>query len=104
MYQAAKVHQVAKEMKRLRLAILGVSETRWTGAGEVHFTTGETVLYSGLAGYDAPLKMGVALILPKEAGKSLKEWEPISLLGLSLNVRTLQSSKCMHQRTMLKRK
>ena len=78
MYQAGKVHQVAKEMKRLRLAILGVSETRWTGAWKVHLTTGETVLYSGLAGDDAPHEKGVALILSKEAGKSLKEWEPIS--------------------------
>ena len=78
MYQVGKVHQVAKEMKRLRLAILGVSETRWTGAGKVHLTTGEMVLYSGLVGDDAPHEKGVALILSKEAGKSLKEWEPIS--------------------------
>ena len=78
MYQMGKVHQVAKEMKRLRLAILGVSETRWTGAGKVHLTTGEMVLYSGLAGDDAPHKKGVALILSKEAGKSQKEWETIS--------------------------
>ena len=78
MYQVGKVHQVAKEMKRLRLAILGVSETRWTGARKVHLRTGETVLYSGLAGDDAPHENGVALILTKEAGKSLKEWQPIS--------------------------
>ena len=78
MYQAGKVHQVVREMKRLRLAILGVSETRWTGAGKVHLTTGETVLYSGLAGDAAPHEKGVALILSKEAAKSLKEWEPIS--------------------------
>ena len=78
MYQAGKVHQVAKEMKRLRHAILGVSKTRRTGAWKVHLTTGETVLYSGLAGDDAPHEKGVALILSKEAGKSLKEWEPIS--------------------------
>ena len=77
-YQAVKVHQVAKEMKRLRLPILGVCETRWTGAGKVHLTTGEMVLYSVLVGDDAPHEKGVALILSKEAGKSLKEWEPIS--------------------------
>ena len=41
-------------------------------------TTGETVLHSGLAGDDAPQEKGVALILSKEAGKSLKECEPIS--------------------------
>ena len=65
-------------MKRLRLAILGVSKTRWTGAGKVHLRTGATGLYSGLAGDDAPHEKGVALILSREAGKSLKEWEPIS--------------------------
>jgi len=36
------------------------------------------VLYSGLAGDEVPHEKGVALILSKEAGKSLKEWEPIS--------------------------
>ena len=71
-------NQVAKEIKRLRLAILGVSKPRWTGAEKVHLTTGETVLYSGLAGDDAPHEKGVELILSKEAEKSLKEWEPIS--------------------------
>ena len=66
-----KVHQVVREMKRLRLA----SETRWTGAGKVHLTTGEMVLYCDLAGDDAPHEKGVALILSKEAAKSLKQWE-----------------------------
>ena len=42
-------------------------------------TTGETVLYSGLAGDDAPHGKGVALILSKEAGKNLKEWETIGV-------------------------
>ena len=36
MYQTGKVYQVAKEMRRLELAIPEVSETRWTGAGKVH--------------------------------------------------------------------
>ena len=48
-------------------------------AGKVHLTTGETVLYSGLAGDDAPHGKGVALILSKEAGKNLKEWETIGV-------------------------
>ena len=45
---------------------------------EVSFDNGETVLYSGLAGDDAPHEKSVALILSKAAGKSLKEREPIS--------------------------
>ena len=71
MYQTGKACQVAKEMRRLKLAgILGVSETRWTGDGKVNLTTEETVLYSGLAGNDAPLEKGVALILSKATRKS----------------------------------
>jgi len=71
MYQEGKVHQAAKVMKRLRLPILGVSETIWTGARKVHLTNEETVHCSGLAGDDAPHEKGVALILSKEAEKSL---------------------------------
>ena len=41
-------------MKRLWLAILGVSETRWTGSGKVQLASGETILYSGLADDNAP--------------------------------------------------
>ena len=78
MFQTGKVHQVVREMKRLGLAILGVGETRWTGTGKVQLACGETVLYSGLAGDNAPHERGVAMILSKEAVKNLKEWEPIS--------------------------
>ena len=78
MFQTGKVHQVAREMKRLGLAFLGGSETRWTGTRKVQLACGETVLYSGLAGDNAPHERGVAMILSKEAVKSLKEWEPVS--------------------------
>ena len=67
MYQMGKVHQVAKEMRRLELAILGASEIRWTGAGNVQLTTQKVVLYSGLAGDDASHVKGIVLILSKEA-------------------------------------
>ena len=63
------------------------------------------MLYSGLAGDDAPHEKGAALILSKEAGKSLKDWESISaLLGLCLSARTPQSSRCTHQPMRLSRK
>lgn len=45
MYQAGKVYQVAKEMRRLELPILGVSEIRWTWTGKLHLTTENAVLY-----------------------------------------------------------
>ena len=69
MYQIGKAHKVAREMN---------SETRWIGAGKVQLQSGETVVYSGLTDDNAPHSKRVALNLSKEAGKSLKEWEPIS--------------------------
>lgn len=66
------------------------------------------MLYSGLAGDDATHEKGVALILSKEARKSLKEWSQspgrLSLLGSSLSVRILKSSKSINQQTTLRRK
>jgi exonuclease III len=40
--------------------------------------TGETLLYSGTTGDGAPHENGVALMLSKQAAKSLVEWEPVS--------------------------
>ena len=104
-----KAYQVPKEMKRMGLAILRVSETRWTGSGMVQLASRETVLYSGLADYNAPHEKGVALILSKEAKKSLKEWKPIPERIVTARF----DSKCqnttiihesMHQQMMRRRK
>ena len=56
----------------------------------VHLTTGEAVLYCGLAGDDAPHEKGASLILSKKVRKSLNEWGApmsarFSLLDLSLS-------------------
>ena len=45
MYQTGKVYQVAKEMRRLELAILGINEIGWTGAEKVRLTTGKMVIF-----------------------------------------------------------
>ena len=66
-----KACQVVKEMRRLKLAILD-----WGRKGP--FDNWRNGTNSGLAGDDAPHEKGVTLILSKAAGKSLKEWEPIS--------------------------
>lgn len=78
MYQAGKVHQVSKEMRRLNLAILGISEARWLGSDKSQLLTGETLLYSGPTGDSSSHEKGVALMLSKQAAKSHMEWEPIS--------------------------
>ena len=88
-------------MQRLRLEILGVSETRWTGAGEVRFSGGETFLYSGNADENAPHEKGVGLFLSQLAYNSLMEWEPVSersyRLNSELSVKILLSFRSMPQ-------
>ena len=70
MYQTGKVHQVAREMQRLKIAVLGIGETRWLGCGKMQLVTGETLLYSGLMNDSAPHEKGVALLLSQQAAKS----------------------------------
>lgn len=36
LYQTGKLAQAVREMDRLKLDVLGVSETRWNGSGEVN--------------------------------------------------------------------
>ena len=63
MYEAGKTAQVAAEMRRFNIALLGLSETRWTQSGRLRLTTGEIILYSGHEEHDAPHSEGVALLL-----------------------------------------
>jgi len=46
MYQAGKLANVHHEMKRLNIRVLGVSEVRWPGSGEVQYEKSKFV-YSG---------------------------------------------------------
>ena len=47
MYQTGKTAQVAAEMTRYKLTLLGISETRWAQAGQRRISTGELLLFSG---------------------------------------------------------
>ena len=76
MYDTGKVYQVSSEMRRYKLHILGISETRWTNSGRIKTSTGETVLYSGRD--DDQHYEGVAIILKKGIEKCLMEWKPIN--------------------------
>ena len=76
MYEQGRVAQVIAEMKRYKLDILGVSESRWTKSGRMKTTTGETVLYSGRE--DDLHHEGVAIIMKKGMEKYLMEWKPVN--------------------------
>ena len=75
MYEAGKTAQVAREMQRYRLHILGISETRWIRHGQKLLSTGELLIYSGHEEADIHSE-GVGMMLSKRAQKTLRGWEP----------------------------
>ena len=75
MWETGKTSQIAMEMRRYKLAVLGISETHWTQTGQQRLGTGEMLLYSGHEGENAPHTQGVALMLSKEARNALVGWE-----------------------------
>nr|XP_034334819.1 craniofacial development protein 2-like [Crassostrea gigas] len=47
LYEVGKAAQVAKEMARYNIKILGLSEVRWNERGQVRLESGETIIYYG---------------------------------------------------------
>ena len=76
MYQAGKTAQVAAEMRRYKLHVLGISEVRWLSAGQLTLDTGEELLYSGKA--ERSTHEGVGILISKETKNSLLEWDAVS--------------------------
>ncbi|XP_071153731.1 craniofacial development protein 2-like [Mytilus edulis] len=75
MEDISKAAQVAKEMKNNGMDILGISESRWKGAGETKLQSGDTVIY---VGDDEHQVKGVAIMMNERAEKLLMEWTPIN--------------------------
>ena len=78
MYETGKTVQVAREMKRYKIRVLGLCETRWIQSGQLRLSSGEQLLYSWHIEEGAPHTEGVALMLAPEAHAALIGWEPVS--------------------------
>ena len=80
MYETQKTIQVAREMKKHKTGVLGLSETRWLQSGQFRLSSGEQLLYSGHIEEGAPHTEGVALMLAPEAHAhaALIGWEPVN--------------------------
>ena len=76
LYETGKTKQVAGEMTRYGLDILGLSETRWLQAGQLRLSSGELLLYSGHEDDTAMHSEGVALMLSRKAQGALVGWQP----------------------------
>ena len=69
-----KLPNVTKEVERVKIAILGLAETRWRNSGKIQYGD-YTLLYSG---NEKRSERGVALLINKKNSKSLKGYWPIS--------------------------
>ncbi|KAK7103731.1 hypothetical protein V1264_018575 [Littorina saxatilis] len=96
MYEPGKTAQVAAEMRRNNLTLLGISETRWTDAGQRRLMTGELLLYSGYEENDAHHTQGVGLMLSKQAQRSLIGWEAHGPRIITASFRTKKKRIKMH--------
>ena len=56
---AGKTKQIASEMKKYKLSMLGISEKLWTGVGQTKLSTGELLLHSGHTEDGAPHSQGI---------------------------------------------
>ncbi|VDP37654.1 unnamed protein product [Schistosoma margrebowiei] len=45
-WESRRVLQIAAEMRRYNLEVLGISETNWTQVGQQRLASGELLLYS----------------------------------------------------------
>ena len=92
LYQCGKLENVRREMRRLKINILGLSEVRWTSCGRL-IEEGEQMIYSGGSKHEN----GVAILLDKETSKSLLGFCQIServimlkLKGKPFNMNVIQ--------------
>lgn len=72
MYKAGKTTQVAAEMHSYKLAVLGLSETRWQQARQMRLATGELLLYSK---HEEDSAAHTSLMLSREADRALIGWK-----------------------------
>ncbi|VDO85218.1 unnamed protein product [Schistosoma margrebowiei] len=75
MWETVKTSQIATEMRRYNLAVLGISETHWIQAGQKRLATREMLLYSSHEEDNAPHTQGFVLMLSIVARNALVRWE-----------------------------
>ncbi|XP_052271383.1 craniofacial development protein 2-like [Dreissena polymorpha] len=76
MYETGKAAQVANEMKRYNIQVLGICECRWNGSGLTTLATGEKIVYSGHAEENHDHTEGVAIMMSPAAANAPMERQP----------------------------
>jgi hypothetical protein len=66
LYEASRSAQVAREMRKYNIKVLGLCETRWNSSGQSRLDTGETIIFSGHEDPNHEHSQGVALMYHKK--------------------------------------
>ena len=90
--QPGKFDNIKKEAKRLKVNIMGVSEVRWTGVGQLE-DKNEKFIYSGRN----TRNYGVGVLVSRELAGAITAWWPVSdriiyvkIQGSLININLLQ--------------
>lgn len=78
LYQAGKLDNAIKEMRRLDVSIMGISEVRWKGANVLRRDDASVYYSCSTCDEDTHHRNGVAVIVSKALDKSVKNYQPIS--------------------------
>ena len=76
LYSIGRSVQLAREMEKYNIDVMGISECRWMRQGKVKMNTGESIIFSGRE--DNTHRHGVAIMMTKKAEQTLLKWKPIS--------------------------
>ena len=93
MHQPGKLENVAREMTRLKVDIMGVCEVRWTGAGTVDLDDGGCMIYSGGTAH----AHGVGVMLTETAARSLAGYYAVSERVLLVRLKGKPFDTCIIQ-------
>ena len=73
LYQAGKLDNAIQEMKKMKIDILGIAETRWTESGKIGKDS-HTILYSGGQEH----RNGVGILMKNNITRSIMGYWPMS--------------------------
>ena len=90
--KAGNIDNVKKEMERMKVDILGLSEVRWTGDGKIN-EDNKIIVYSGGAKHER----GVGVMMTKQVGEAMMGFWPVSdriimvkIKAASFNINVIQ--------------
>ena len=93
LYQAGKLANVEREMRRLRVDVMGLCEVRWVGAGMVDLSDGGCIIYS--CGEEHKYRVGV--MLSNQVTKCLAGFYAISERVLLVRIKGKPFDVCIIQ-------